>query len=75
MPMAAVHSERSPLKKPWFTFNYNPDAEVAGDRWTGEDYWFCGLLREAGIQVYCDADLSRQVQHIGEVEYKTEQIR
>jgi len=62
------------LPKPWFNFSYD-ESKPHADRWTGEDFWFCDLLRASGVQIFCDADLSREVQHIGETEYKTQDIR
>ena len=32
----------------------------------GEDVYFCNKLRKAGIKIYCDQKLSRQIGHIGE---------
>lgn len=33
--------------------------------YSGEDVYFCSLLRERGIPIYVDHDLSQKVQHIG----------
>ena len=35
-----------------------------------EDYYFSTKLREQGIKMFCDHDLSQQVQHIGDVAYR-----
>lgn len=51
----------SKLRKPWFEFARNRD----GERVTEDAYFFFGL-REAGVPVYVDHDLSREVGHITE---------
>ena len=38
----------------------------------GEDGYFCSKLRDAGIEVWIDHDLSRQVAHLGDWEYTNE---
>lgn len=38
-------------------------------RWTGEDVFFCLRAREAGYKIYVDQDLSKEVGHIGRMEY------
>jgi hypothetical protein len=48
------------LAKPYF----NLVAE--GDQLRGEDYYFCGLARAAGFDIWCDGDLSLQMGHIGQ---------
>ena len=56
------------------------DALPEGEQWfwyeitekgahMGEDVYFCRLLRRAGIPIYVDHDLSRQVKHVGQLEY------
>lgn len=34
---------------------------------------FCAAARAAGLQVFCDIDLSKEITHVGEVGYKLEQ--
>lgn len=34
---------------------------------------FCELARAAGLQVFCDIDLSREVEHVGEAKFKLQQ--
>lgn len=37
----------------------------------GEDVFFCHLVRDAGISVYVDHDLSKDCSHVGQFEYRT----
>lgn len=54
------------IKKPWFAFPHS------GDRVFGEDVYLCDKLREAGVKIYADTELSRECAHIGEYGYKLE---
>lgn len=49
------------IPKPWFAFTY----QEATQDWMGEDFYFQGLLREAGYPIKIDMNLSRQIRHIG----------
>lgn len=49
------------IEEPWFC-----EDPVAG---VGEDIWFCKKVREAGIEIYIDHDLSKDVGHIGDFNY------
>lgn len=54
------------LKLPWFVFQpLGPEFQ----KQSGEDGYFCHKLREAGIDVWIDHDLSKQVVHVGDYEY------
>lgn len=55
------------LPQPWFAFWYN---EKTGT-YAGEDTFFCFCAREAGIRIQIDQDLSKQVKHVGTIEYDT----
>jgi hypothetical protein len=48
------------LPKPWFNL------VAVGDQLRGEDYHFCESARAAGIEVWCDGDLSAELGHIGQ---------
>ena len=37
---------------------------------TGEDAYFCAKAREAGYEILCDHELSMEIGHIGDKEYK-----
>jgi hypothetical protein len=54
------------LDLPYFHFESDPD-DLPGV--TGEDVYFCRKLRAAGVPIYIDHDLSKQVQHIGTMSY------
>lgn len=51
---------------PWFLFDYDRDLDVP----IGEDVYFCRLAREAGINIMVDHDLSKEIRHIGQWEFK-----
>jgi len=52
-------------EKPWFWFEWWP-----GRRQVGEDVYFCNLLRERGVRIFVDHDLSKLCAHTGQWEYK-----
>ncbi len=41
--------------------------------WHGEDMGFCDLLHDNNIQLYCDLDLSREIGHLGQQEFRLNQ--
>jgi len=49
------------LKAPYFRCGYDEQAGLV----LGEDFWFSDRVRELGLPLWCDLDLSRQVEHIG----------
>ena len=51
---------------PWFMFDYDKDLDLL----IGEDVYFCRRAREAGFKVMVDHDLSHEVRHIGQWEFK-----
>lgn len=51
------------LAKPWF----NTVAE--GEKIVGEDYYFCQRAAQAGFEIWCDGDLSRELGHVGQKVY------
>ena len=53
------------LPKPWFQVCYLPTAGV----YLGEDIYFCKLAQAHQIKVWVDHDLSKEVRHIGVVEF------
>lgn len=53
------------LERPYFGLKWHEEIKD----WTGEDWWFCERLEKAGIPIYIDHDLSRDVGHLGEFEY------
>ena len=54
---------------PWFFYEWNFDT---GKLHVGEDVWFCKLLRDNGIKIHIDHDLSKQCRHTGQMEYRVE---
>lgn len=56
------------IPAPWFATPWIKDR----GHFMGEDAFFCAKLREAGIPLFIDHDLSKQVGHIGTFEYKHE---
>lgn len=41
--------------------------------WHGEDMGFCDLLSDNDIKIFCDLDLSREIGHLGQREYRLNQ--
>lgn len=58
------------LPKPWFMVSYDTECQM----YIGEDWYFCQLLEAAGIPIYIDHGLSRQVGHHGEFRYEHQHI-
>lgn len=56
------------IPAPWFQIGYSP----SGGAYAGEDVYFCSLVREHGLTVLADNTLSREVSHLGEMEYRSE---
>ena len=61
--MALIHDPRE--KGPFWFFEYLPDVPTH----VGEDVYFCRLARKAGTTIYVDHDLSKDIRHIGQLEY------
>ncbi|MBM3272839.1 hypothetical protein FJY94_06275 [Candidatus Kaiserbacteria bacterium] len=49
------------LPKPWFNMEYRAEY----DDFVGEDWYFCEVLERAGIPIFVDHELSREVGHKG----------
>jgi len=54
------------LELPFFAIEPQPPEFV---KHCGEDVYFCRKLAKAGIEIYIDHDLSKEVAHIGDFEY------
>jgi len=52
-------------ERPWFTPRWS---EETGD-YVGEDWAFCERLEAAGVPIFVDHDVSREVGHVGKMEY------
>jgi hypothetical protein len=46
---------------------------AASNTWHGEDMGFCDLLHERNIKIHCDLDLSREIGHLGQQEFRVNQ--
>ena len=55
---------------PYFMIGYSP----ATAQYTGEDVYFCRKARAAGVDIYIDHDLSKEVKHTGAIEFQHEHI-
>jgi len=53
------------LPQPWFNVSYLP----SGGMYVGEDIYFCKLAQAHGFKVFVDHDLSKDVKHIGKMEF------
>ena len=61
--MAQIHDPRE--KGPFWFFEFLPEIPTH----VGEDVYFCRLARKAGATIYVDHDLSKDIRHIGNLEY------
>jgi len=66
----AFQSMPDPRVDPWFFFQKIPGKD-GGFRLLGEDVYFCKLLREAGNRILVDHDLSQDIAHTGQFDFKT----
>ena len=51
----------SKMQRPYFRFGLDEERQQI----IGEDWTFCDTVRKLGYQIWCDMDLSREVEHIG----------
>ena len=58
------------INKPWFFIPYNPST----GRMMGEDIWFCQRAREAGYEVLIDHETSKEIRHIGTMEFSHDMV-
>ena len=66
MKASALQKLPDPTETPWFQ-------HVRRDgHWMGEDIFFCELLRQAGVRIFVDHDLSKECGHVGSLEYTLE---
>lgn len=56
---------------PWFNFRWDPDIQQV----VGEDVFFAQLVKEAGWEILCDHDLSKRITHLGEFDYRLDQVQ
>jgi hypothetical protein len=55
------------LNQPWFHIGYAKDGQIVG-----EDVHFCVHAKDKGFQTWIDHDLSKEVRHLGLVEFAHE---
>ncbi len=53
------------MLEPWFALGFNPKEKD----YIGEDVYFCKKARESGFRVLVDQELSKEVRHVGEMEF------
>lgn len=53
------------MPKPWFSITWN----AAMNDFTGEDWYFCEQLEKAGHKIYVDQDISKEIGHLGQLEF------
>ncbi len=58
------------LRQPWFEFPWCGEE----DNYQGEDWTFCERVEEAGIEMYLDHNLTKEVIHVGNFFYKNAHI-
>ncbi len=51
----------SDVPRPWFPIKFLPEIS----EFRGEDLCFCDDARNAGYDIWCDMDLSRELSHVG----------
>ena len=54
------------IPEPWFATPYD------GEKFVGEDIFFCHKAQENGFKIYVDHDLSQHIKHTGVYDYKIE---
>ena len=54
------------IGEPYFVLGHSPKGFV------GEDYYFCHKARKHGYKILIDQDLSKEVRHVGEIEFTME---
>lgn len=68
--MAVMLVEMSVYDKvplPWFSFAWDQEYP---DTYCSEDMYFCKKAKAAGIKILIDHDISQQIGHVGEMEYR-----
>lgn len=55
------------MDMPWFPMTWRDDGTI--HKYQGEDWGFCEKLEKAGIPIFVDMGLSREVTHVGRYAY------
>ena len=53
------------IPQPWFNQHWNEELQS----YTGEDWAFCENLEKAGVGIYVDQSVSREIGHVGSLVY------
>lgn len=69
MRCGALSDLPDPSETPWFQHKH-----LGGARWVGEDVHFCELLREAGVKIWVDHDLSKACAHSGVFDFRLDHV-
>lgn len=56
------------IGEPYFALGFNPKEKC----YIGEDFYFCDKARKNGYRIMIDQQLSKEVRHIGEMEFRYE---
>lgn len=56
------------MSEPWFALGFDPKAK----EYVGEDVFFCRQAKKSGFVTLVDQGLSREVRHVGEMEFRHE---
>src|SRR5574343_22120 len=59
------------LRQPWFPFPWCGDEDL----YQGEDWTFSERIEEAGFPLYIDHNVSKEVAHVGNLDYKHTHVR
>ena len=59
------------IPKPWFDIIWNPDSQT----YSGEDIYFCQKAADYGFEIWIDTETSKEVKHIGKIEYDIHNLR
>lgn len=53
------------ISEPWFQIGYTSNDH----QYVGEDFFFCAKARKAGFEILIDHDLSKDIKHVGDMDY------
>ncbi len=59
------------IRQPWFEFTWTGEEDL----YQGEDWGFCERIEEAGIEMYVDHNLTKEIGHIGYLVYKNQHVK
>lgn len=69
MGMVLIDIEKiKAVPSPLFAVPWNEDRQD----YVGEDVFFIAKLKSCGVESYCDLELSKQIGHVGDYEYRLE---